>query len=80
VAAKSYFGNAGAGSAALEFAASLLALRHGRLFRVLNFEEPDPDCPVAPVVSDDAAAGSSFLNLSMSPHGQASCVLVRSAA
>jgi len=80
VAGKSYFGNAGAGSAALELAASLLALKHGRLFRVLNYEEPDPECPVAPVVSDDVPAGESFLNLSLAPHGQASCLLVRSAA
>ncbi len=80
VAAKSYFGNAGAGSSAMELAASLLAMKHGRLFPVLNYEEPDPDCPVSPVASGDVAAGASFLNLSMSPHGQASSVLVKSAA
>jgi 3-oxoacyl-[acyl-carrier-protein] synthase II len=36
VAAKSHFGNLGAGSPMIEFIASLLALRHGRLFPILN--------------------------------------------
>lgn len=80
VAAKSHTGNAEAGSGALELAASLLALHHGRLFPVLNYEEPDPECPVAAVTSCDAAAGDAFLNLSVTPHGQASCLLVRKAA
>jgi 3-oxoacyl-[acyl-carrier-protein] synthase II len=77
VAAKSHTGNAGAGSGALELAASLLALEHGTLFPVLNYEDPDPECPIAPVNGGGAAAGSSFLNLSLLPHGQASCVLVK---
>lgn len=80
VAAKGHFGNAGAGSAALELAASLLAMKQGRLFAIRNCDEPDPDCPIRLVVSNDVEAGSSFLNLSFSPHGQASCVLVKKAA
>jgi 3-oxoacyl-[acyl-carrier-protein] synthase II len=77
VAAKSYMGNAGAGCGAIELVASLLALKHGTLFPVLNYREPDPDCPVAPVQNDDVAAGESFVNLSMLPQGQASCVVIR---
>ena len=46
-AAKSYFGNLGAGSGMVELIASLLAMSHGRLFRMLNYETPDPECPVA---------------------------------
>ena len=76
VAAKSYVGNAGAGGGAIELVASLLALKHGRLFPVLNYENPDPQCPIAPVTSSDVEAGDSFLNLSMVPQGQASCVLI----
>jgi 3-oxoacyl-[acyl-carrier-protein] synthase II len=80
VAAKSHFGNAGAGSSALEFAASLLAMQHGRLFPIRNCVDPDPECPIRPVTTGDVAAGSNFVNLSFSPHGQASCVMVRKAA
>lgn len=80
VAGKSNFGEAGAGSGAMELAASLLALRKGRLFPVLNFEDPDPACPIRPVTSPDADAGTSFLNLNVVPEGQASCVIMRAVA
>ena len=78
VAAKSSMGNAGAGSGAIELVASLLALERGRLFPVLNYEDRDPECPIVPVTSADVVAGDSFLNLNVSPQGQASCVLVKS--
>lgn len=77
VAAKSYFGNLGAGSGLVELAASLLALAAGRLFPVLNYATPDPECPLKVVRDGRTAAGDSFLNLSVTPQGQASCVLVR---
>jgi 3-oxoacyl-[acyl-carrier-protein] synthase II len=80
VAAKSFIGNAGAGAGAMELAASLLALEQKHLFPTLNFEAPDPNCPIAPVVSSDVEAGESFLNVNMAPQGQASCVVVRAAA
>ena len=80
VAAKSNFGDAGAGAGAMELAASLLALRDGRLFPVLNYETVDPACPVTPVTTADVAAGTSFLSLNVVPEGQASCVIVRAAA
>ncbi len=76
VAAKSNTGNAGAGSGALEVVASLLALKNDRLFPVLNYEEPDPQCPVAPVRSADREPGETFLNLSIVAQGQASCLAV----
>jgi 3-oxoacyl-[acyl-carrier-protein] synthase II len=77
VAAKSNFGNLGAGSAIVELAASILALKYGTLFPVLNYEAPDPDCPVAAVRSAGVPAGGSFVSLSVTPQGQASAVLVR---
>ncbi len=80
VAAKGHLGNAGAGCGALELAASLLALRQDRLFPVLNYEHPDPDCRVAPVRSPDVDAGTNFVNLNMGSQGQASCLLVARAA
>jgi 3-oxoacyl-[acyl-carrier-protein] synthase II len=77
VAAKSYFGNLGAGSGVVELIASLLALQHDRLFPVLNFANPDPDCPVAAVTDGSTSPGGSFINLSVTPQGQASAVFVR---
>jgi 3-oxoacyl-[acyl-carrier-protein] synthase II len=46
-AAKGAIGNLGSGGGLTELAVSLLALTHGVLPGTLNFEEPDPDCPVA---------------------------------
>ncbi len=80
VAAKSYFGNLGAGSAMVELAASTLALANNRLFAVLNYETPDPECPVAAVTGGDAAPGDAFVKLSVTPQGQAACLVVRRCA
>ncbi|MEX2307018.1 MAG: beta-ketoacyl-[acyl-carrier-protein] synthase family protein [Pirellulales bacterium] len=75
-ALKSYFGNLGAGGGVVELIASVLALREGRLPRVLNYQTPDPECPLAVVADDDIAAGQSFLNLSVTPQGQAAVLCV----
>jgi 3-oxoacyl-[acyl-carrier-protein] synthase II len=75
-AAKSYFGNLGAGSGAIELIASLLALNHGELFGILNYEAPDPECPIA-AARPGARAGRTFLNANVTMQGQASCVMVR---
>lgn len=76
-AAKSYFGNLGAGSGAVELVASILSLQQGRLFSTLNYEAPDPACRLAVVNQNDVPAGDCFLNLNVTPQGQASCVVVR---
>lgn len=76
-AAKSYFGNLGASGGLVELIASLLALQHRRLFRTLNYETPDPECPVRVVTAADAPSGDSFINLSITPQGQASAAVVR---
>ena len=70
-ALKSYFGNLGAGSAVVELIASALALGDGELPPVLNYSTPDPACPVAVVKDGGTPAGQSFLNLSVTPQGQA---------
>lgn len=77
VAPKSFFGNLGAGSGVVELAASVLALHHGHLFPVLNYETPDPECPVAAVTNSDVGAGRSALSLSVTPQGQASVVMLK---
>ena len=45
-APKSLFGNLGAGTGAVEMTASVLALVEGRVPVTLNYEEPDPECPI----------------------------------
>lgn len=77
IAAKSYFGNLGAGSGLVELIASILSLQHGRLFRTLNYETADPQCPVAVVTAADTSPGDNFINLNMTPQGQASAVVVK---
>jgi 3-oxoacyl-[acyl-carrier-protein] synthase II len=78
-AAKSYFGNLGAGSGLVELVSSVLALKQRRLFKVLNHDTPDPRCPLA-ITRDEADPGSSFLNVNVTPQGQASAVMVRAIA
>ncbi len=45
-APKSFFGNLAAGTGAVEMAVSVLALRNRCIPPTLNYETPDPDCPV----------------------------------
>lgn len=75
-APKSYFGNLGTGSAAVELAASALALAHGRVPATLNYETPDPACPVnvsaAPLTDRPATA----LCQNQSGTGQAAAVIL----
>ncbi len=78
-AAKSYFGNLGAGSGMVELIAGILSLRHNWLFPVLNHQTPDPECPVLIAKGDITGPGSSFVNLSVTPQGQASAAIVRAA-
>lgn len=75
VAAKSYFGNLGAGSGVVELIGSLLALQRGSLFATLNFSEGDPEQP-APIASNGAPAGESCMHLSVTPQGQAAAIIV----
>ena len=77
VAAKSRFGNLGAGSSIVELISSILAQREGKLFPTLNYEMPDPECPLHVVTDNDTSPGSSFLNLNVTPQGQAGVLFVR---
>ncbi|MFM9196647.1 MAG: beta-ketoacyl-[acyl-carrier-protein] synthase family protein [Planctomycetia bacterium] len=79
VAAKSHFGNLGGGSGLVECVASLLALRHGELFPLLNFEEPDPDCRIRPARRGDPS-GNVFISSAVTPQGQAGSVVIRTIA
>ena len=76
VAAKSYFGNLGAAGGLVELLCSLLAQQNGRLFATLNYETPDPDCPVQ-IAPAGSPPGDTFINVSFTPQGQAAAVVVR---
>jgi 3-oxoacyl-[acyl-carrier-protein] synthase II len=76
-ASKSYFGNLGAGSAPVELAASLLALRHGMLPPTRNYEEPDPACPVTVATALEPTREAYVLKVSMTQMGQCAAVVCR---
>ena len=75
-AAKSYFGNLGAGSGIVELISGALALHEDKLFATRNFKTPDPACQVN-VVREATTPGTSLLNLSVTPQGQASCIFLK---
>ncbi len=75
-AVKSYLGNAGAACGVMELIASVLAMQHGKLFPVLNYETPDPQCPIQVVSSWDVPPGDSFVSVNVTPLGQASALAV----
>jgi 3-oxoacyl-[acyl-carrier-protein] synthase II len=61
----------------VELIASLLAMERGRLFPILNYVSSDPACPVFAVRDGEVPPGDRFINLSVTPQGQASAALVR---
>lgn len=77
-AAKSYFGNMGAASALTELTASLLAFQHGVVPATLNYEEPDPACPVAVVAAAPRpVTRPNFLKISFTDLGQCAAAVIR---
>ena len=77
VALKSYTGQLGAGSGLVELIASLVALEKGTLFPVLNYATPDENASVAVVTEASVSAGDCAINISVSPQGQASAIVIR---
>ena len=76
VAAKSHFGNLGAGSGLVECIASILACERGELFPLLNYETADGDCPIH-AARAGTPAGGCFVSAAVTPQGQAGAVAVR---
>jgi 3-oxoacyl-[acyl-carrier-protein] synthase II len=77
-AAKSYFGSLGAAGGAVELAASLLALQHGLVPPTLNYEEPDPACPVSVLTGQPRpVTRDHFLKVSFTELGQCAALVVR---
>jgi 3-oxoacyl-[acyl-carrier-protein] synthase II len=77
VAAKSLMGNLGGGSGMVETIGSLLAMNEGKLFSAANCENLDESCPINLVQNSDTPAGETFINLNVTPQGQASSILVK---
>jgi len=76
-ALKSYFGNLGAGSGPVELAGSLLNFASGHVPRTLNYERPDPQCPVNVVHGQPLTRQSPILvKLSQSTTGQCAALVV----
>ena len=76
VAAKANFGNLGGGGGLTECVASLLAMRHGELFPLLNYETADPECRIRPARRGDPA-GDVCLSSAVTPQGQAGVLVLR---
>jgi 3-oxoacyl-[acyl-carrier-protein] synthase II len=77
-APKSYVGNLGGGGSTTELAGSLLGLVHGAVPATLNFEGPDPDCPVSVVVGAPRPTQRPYvLKVSFTQMGQCAAVVVR---
>jgi 3-oxoacyl-[acyl-carrier-protein] synthase II len=75
-APKSFFGNLGPGSGMVELAVSLIGMQHGAVPLTLNYETPDPACPVNVVTELGEGASPAFVKLSHNSTGQAAAVVV----
>ena len=76
-ATKSYTGSMGAGSALIELAASLLALQHGMLPPTLNYDEPDPACPVGVQRAPRTTTKPYVVKISYTDLGQCAAVVCK---
>ena len=72
---KGNIGNLGAGGGMVEMVASLRAMG-GDLFPIRNLESLDPKCPINACTDDSTDAGSQFINVNVTPQGQASAVRI----
>ncbi|MEM9412254.1 MAG: beta-ketoacyl-[acyl-carrier-protein] synthase family protein [Planctomycetota bacterium] len=77
VAAKGNIGNLGAGGGIVELAASVKAFDAGNLFPAINFERSDDEVQINLVKDDSTSPGGVFVNLNVTPQGQASSVVIR---
>jgi 3-oxoacyl-[acyl-carrier-protein] synthase II len=75
-APKSFFGNLGHGSGMVELAISLIAMRHRVVPPTLNYETPDPDCPVNVVTDLTPTERPAFIALNHNTTGQAAAVVI----
>ena len=77
LAVKSYVGQLGGAAAAVELAASLLALQHQHLPATLNYVFPDPACPINVARLPQPTRLRHFLKVSFTEMGQCAAVVCR---
>jgi 3-oxoacyl-[acyl-carrier-protein] synthase II len=76
-ALKSFLGNSGAGSGSMELAGSLLGLTHGVIPHTLNYETPDPECPLNIVTGKPLPTDNRIvLKINVTRMGQASASII----
>jgi 3-oxoacyl-[acyl-carrier-protein] synthase II len=75
-APKSYFGNMGAASGAVELAASVIGMSRGKIPATINSENADPSCPINVVRQPQEPRQHTALILNQSTSGQAIAVLI----
>ena len=76
-ALKSYIGNSGAGAGILELAGSLVGLQHGVIPFTLNYETPDPECPLNIVSGKPLSTDNRIvLKLNVTRFGQAAASII----
>jgi 3-oxoacyl-[acyl-carrier-protein] synthase II len=66
-----------AGCGTVELAASLLAMKHGTLPPTLNYETPDPACPVRVLTKARPIAKPFFVKIGFTEMGQCAAVVCR---
>jgi 3-oxoacyl-[acyl-carrier-protein] synthase II len=77
-AAKSYLGSLGAASSTAELTASLLALESGLLPPTLNYQEPDPRCPIRVVAGQPRpVTRQHVVKVGFTEMGQCAALVVR---
>lgn len=78
VANKSNYGELGPGGSTIELIASVMALNNELIPPTLNFETPDPDCPVQVNSEAESCEKKSAMKVSFSTTGQIACAAIRS--
>jgi 3-oxoacyl-[acyl-carrier-protein] synthase II len=77
-APKSYLGNLGAGGSTVELAASVLALERGHVPPTLNYDRPDPDCPVTVLAGQPRPIARPYvIKVNFTQMGQCAALVVR---
>jgi 3-oxoacyl-[acyl-carrier-protein] synthase II len=76
--AKGALGNLGAAGGPTELAASALGLRHGAVPATLNYDNPDPDCPVTVIAgAPRPVRRACAVKVSFTRAGQCAAVVIR---
>lgn len=74
---KSNFGNLGPGTSVVELIGGLLALKHQKIPPTVNFETPDPQCPVSIVRQTAPLKQPTVIKTSFSATGQIATVVFK---